>query len=247
MLDILAEPQGPDLAGELLHVGGPGDPQNKIKAHCALCLHAGAMGVLPSLCVVQVLQSPRWGHLWGWPVRRPTESVGGRRSLGPTGECAPNARVLASFLRGLPPRVIVPRGGCAVGGHWSQGGIVAVKVCLAGCGGGVQSAPAVAQPARGSVPGCWAACGLLVSAGTGGTAGGKSAARCAAETVVASAFVTTICSVCREPAPSQLSCAASPVASAPVFSVELQRRGLAVLPTVRASMLVSWLRASGGA
>ena len=57
--------------------------------------------------------------------------------MGATSRFALYARVLARCLHGLPARLIFPRGGCTAGSHSSQGGIVAAKVCLAECGGGV--------------------------------------------------------------------------------------------------------------
>ena len=117
-----------------------------------------------------------------------------------------------------------------------------------------QSAPVVAQSARGSVPGWWASCGRVMSAGIGGATVGTWALRCAAGTVAASAFVMAICPLCCEPHPSRLSTSASPVVPTHASSVESPRRGPAnsvggasVLPGVRASGLLSALRDPGGA
>ena len=71
MVYVHEDPSGPDLEGELLHVGSPGDPQVQVKGRRAVCLRAGAPGVPFGLCIVQTLLSPRLGNR------------GGIRSVGP--------------------------------------------------------------------------------------------------------------------------------------------------------------------
>ena len=52
------DPPGPNLDGELLHVGYPGGPQVWVNGRCAVRLRGGALGLLFGLCVVQALLCP---------------------------------------------------------------------------------------------------------------------------------------------------------------------------------------------
>ena len=95
------EPPGPDLEGELLHVGRRGEPQMQVKGRRPFRLCPGVVGGLFGLRVLQILLSPRWG------------TRGGGRSAGP-----PTLSVAAGAWapRAGAPCMIVPRGGFAVGG-----------------------------------------------------------------------------------------------------------------------------------
>ena len=70
------DPLGPHLDGEVLRVGGPGDPQVQVKGRCMVCLRGGALGVPFGFCIVQALLSRRSGHPWGHPLHGPTDGNG---------------------------------------------------------------------------------------------------------------------------------------------------------------------------
>ena len=70
------DPSRPELDGELLHVGGPGEPEVQVKGGRAVRLRAGALDVPFGLCIVQRLLSSRSGHSSGDLLCRPTVVAG---------------------------------------------------------------------------------------------------------------------------------------------------------------------------
>ena len=62
VLYVHDDPPGPNLDGELLHAGGPGEPQVQVQGRCAVRLQAAALGVPFELCIVKALLSPTSGR-----------------------------------------------------------------------------------------------------------------------------------------------------------------------------------------